>query len=365
MEQVERRLSFSGLTIDSDLSFRMQTRPSGTGIAPGAGKHREDFGLSRFTLSPRKSKINKTRPASTQSTTILAGFSNDDDDDDDLFSSPPGTSRHRKVKIRTTTASGSKGIVEGSAGVMYQGKAHEYHPDYRPKPKLPKFKKNANTNQTNDSGDNTSSRADTPDRPQESNPSLPLISKQTRQKTNKVPTPPRSSQPSSPPSPKSRPKRPRPTAKCIFRRVDSSDDSNYPFGGRVGEEEVVKAVAKERPKPKRKQPVKYTQKKFPLLNDPSFCSDQPLRVVSNLSPARPRRSSSEASPVRSYDVKGKGKALTDSEDDAEDHASRAPQPFPLSTGFMESTPKASKRLPEDETHSGGSERKKFKECLPK
>lgn len=371
MEHVERQLSFSALTIDSDPSFRMQTRPSGTGIAPGAGKHRECFGSSGFTLSPRKSKINKARTTSTQPATIPVD-SNEDDDDIGLFSSPPETSRPRGVKMRTTTVSASEGIVGGATGVLYNGKVHEYHPDYPPKQKLPKFNKKNSASQTNHDGDTTSSRADTPDQPQESSPplkGLPPISKQTRQKTEKQPppTPPRSSQPSSPPSPECRPKRPRPRprAKRMLKRVDSDDESDDPLGGRVCEEEVVPAVVKERPKPKKKQPTKYTQKEFPLLNDPSFHSDQPLRVVSNLSPTRSRRSSSETSPVQSHDTKDKGKALAASLDDMEDSAGHAPQPFPLSTSFMDSTPKASKRHPDDETHDGGSERKKFKESSSK
>lgn len=371
MEQVERRLSFSGLTVDSDPYFRMQTRPPGRGIAPGAGKHREDFGSSGFTLSPRKSKIKKTRPASTQSTTVLVDLSGGDDDTD-LFSSPPGTLQPRRTKARTTTASSSKGIVERPAKVTHQGKVHEYHPDYPPKPKLPKFKKNSSTNLTNDDGDGTSSRADTLDQPQESNPPSkdpPPTLKQTHQKTDKEHplAPPRSSQPSPPPSPECRPKRPRPrpTAKRILKRVDSSDDSYNPLGGPADEEEAVPVITKGRPKPRKKQPEKYIQKEFPLLNDPSFHSDQPLRVVSNLSPTSSRRSSSEASPIPSHDAKGKGRALPASEDDTEDHTGHAPQPFPLSTGFMHSTPKASKRHPEDETHGGGSERKKLKESLSK
>lgn len=364
MEQVERRLSFSGLTINSDPSFRMQTRPVGTGIAPGAGKHREDFGSSRFTLSPRKSKINKIRPASTQSTTALVA-SSEDDGDIDLFSSPSGTSRHRKVKIRTMTASGSKGIVEGPAGVNYKGEVHEYHPDYLPKPKLPKFKRTNPTNKTRGIGDNTSSRADISDQPLESNlppKGLPPILKTDNQPP---PTPPRLSLHSSSHSPEIKPKRPRPrpAAKRILKRVDSSDDGIDPFGGGAGEEQVVPAVTKERPKPAKKRPEKHIQQKFPLLNDPSFHSDQPLRVVSNLSPPHSHRSSPETSPACSYDVKGKNKAVAVSTDDMEDHTSHAPQPFPLSTSFMDSTPKASKRYPEDETHSGGSERKKLKESL--
>lgn len=371
MEQVERQLSFSALTIDSDPSFRMQTRPSGTGIAPGAGKHRECFGSSGFTLSPRRSKINKARPASTQSTTFLAD-SSEDDHDIDLFSPSPEVSRPRKVRIRTTTASGSKSIVEGPAGVMYKGEVHEYHPDYLPKPKLPKFNKKNSTNQADGGRDIPSSRSGTSDQPQESNPpskALPPISKHAHQKAheNPPPTPPRSSQPSCSPSPESRPKRPRPrpTAKRILKRVESSDDRNNPFGNRTGEDGVVPTATKERPKPTKKHPEKYIQKEFPLLSDPSFHSDQPLQVVSNLSLTRSRRSSPEASPVRSHDVKGKGKALAASDDDTEDYTGHAPQPFPLSTGFMDSTPKASKRHPEDETHTGGSERKKFKESLSK
>jgi hypothetical protein len=369
MEQVERQLSFSGLTIFSDPSFRMQTRPSGTGIAPGAGKHREYFGSSGFTVTPRKSKTDKARPASTQSTSILVG-SSEDDDDIDLFSSTPGSTRPKKFKIRTTTASGSKTIVEGPTGVTYQGKVHEYHPDYPPKQKLPKFNKKNSTNQTNDGRDIPASRTDTSDQPQKLK-GAPPISKQTRQKTNKGPllTPPRPSHPSPSPSPEIRLKRPRPrpTAKRILKRVDSSDDSHDPLGGPVDEEDVVPVITKERPKPTKKQPEKYTQKKFPLLNDPSFHPDQPLQAVSKLPPTLSRRPSSETPHVRSHDVKGKGKALAVSEDEEEeeDHTGHAPQPFPLSTGFMNSTPKASKRHPEDQTHSGGSERKKLKESLPK
>lgn len=365
MEQVERRLSFSGFTIDSDPSLRMQTRPAGTGIAPGAGKPREDFGSSGFKRSPQKPKLDKMHPASTQSTAILE-HSSEDDGDVDLFDS-----RVRTVKIRTTTASGSRTIVEGPAGAIYKGQIHEYHPDYLPKPKLPTFKKNKSTNQAGDGGDDTSSRTDTPDQPQQSNP--PLIPNRRPQaaKKGKSPTPPpRSSQPSSSPPPKTRPKcpRPRPTVKPpthILRRMDTSDDSDNPVGDHVEEEEVVSTETKERPKPTKKQPGKYTVKAFPLLNDPSFQSDQPLRVVSNLSPSRSHRSPPEASPVRPHDEKGKGKALVVSDDDTEDHTGHAPQPFPLSTNFMHSTPKASKRCPEDETHSEGSERKKLKESFPR
>lgn len=370
MEQVERQLSFSALTIDSDPSFRMQTRPSGTGIVLGAGKPHECFESSRFTLSPRKSKTNKASSASTQSTAALVHPS-EDDDDADLFSSPTGTSRPRKFKPRTTTASSSKEIADMTCGVTYKGKVHEYHPDYPPKPRLPRFKKNNSASKTNDGGDNPSSHVDTPDQPQEPNPpskGLPPIPKQTRQRTNKEPppTPPRS-QPSCSPSPESRPRRPRPrpTAKRILRRVDSSDDIINPVGGHAGEEEIVLAVTKQRPKPTKKQPQKCIQKQFPLLDDPTFRSDQPLRAVSNLSPTPSPQSSSETPLVRSHEVKGKGKASVISEDDMEDDTGHAPQPFPLSTTFMGSTPKASKRHPEDETHSGGSERKKFKESLSK
>lgn len=374
MEQVERRLSFTGLTINSDPSFRMQTRPSGTGIAPGAGKSREDFGSSGFKLSPRKSKLDKMRPASTQSIAIPIN-SSEDDDDIDLFDSPPGTSQPRKTKIRTTTASGSREIVEGSTGVTYKGQVHEYHPDYLPKQKLPNFKKNKSTNQTGDGGDDhTSSRADTPEQPQQSNPPTknpPLIQRQMRQTSDKEipPTPPpRSSQPTSSPPPNTRPKRPRPrpitkTPVRILRRVDSSDDSDNPVRDPAEKEEFVQARTKERPKATKKQPVKQTQRKFPLLDDPAFQSDQPLRVVSNLSPSRSRRHSPEDSPFYSRDMKGTGKAHINSDDDTEDGTGHAPQPFPLSTSFMGSTPKGSKRHPEDETHSGGSERKKLKECL--
>lgn len=124
------------------------------------------------------------------------------------------------------------------------------------------------------------------------------------------------------------------------------------------------------PSPKEERPKatvvqKHTQQKFPLLNDPSFHSNQPLRVVPNLSSTRSRGSSLEASPVHSHDAKGKGKALAVSEDEMEDRGGHAPQPFPLSTTFMDSTPKASKRHPEDESHSGGSERKRLKETLSK
>lgn len=374
MEQVERQFSLTGLTIDSDPSFRMQARPSRTGIAPGAGKPREDFGSSGFKQSPRKSKISKTRPASTQSISLLID-SSEDDDDIDLFGPTPGASRLRTVKARTTTASGSRDIVEKPSGVTYKGKVHEYHPDYPPKSKLPKFKKNKSANQTEDGADNASSCADTTDQPQKSgapskNP--PLVSKQTGQTTNKKPppaSPPRSSQPSSSPPPKARPKPrriPRPTEKPptrILKRVDS-DDSDNPLGDHV-EEEPVPSVIRERPKPVKKQPTKYIPKGFPLLNNPTFQPDQPLRVVSNLSPSRSRRSSPEASPVRSHGAKDKGRDLVVSDGDAEDHAGHAPQPFPLSTSFMGSTPKASKRHPEDETHSGGSERKKLKESLSK
>jgi len=368
MEQLERRLSFTGLTINSDPSLRMETRPARTGIAPGAGKPREDFGSSGFKRSPQKSKVKNTRPASTQSTTILLD-SSEDDDDIDLFNSPI-----RTAKVRTTTASGSRAIVERPTGVTYKGQVHEYHPDYLPKPKLPSFKKNKSKNQAGNGGDDTPF-PDTPDQPQQSNPpskNLPLIPNQKPQaveKGNSPTPPPRSSQPSSSPPPETRPKRPRPrpTVKPptrILRRVDSSDDSGNPVADRIGGEEVVPSGTKERPKATKKQ-QKPTAKAFPLLNDPSFQSDQPLRVVSNLSPSRSRRPSPELSPVLSYDVKGEGKALVVSDDDTEDRSGHAPQPFPLSTSFMNSTPKASKRCPEDQTHSGGSERKRLKESLSK
>jgi hypothetical protein len=148
-----------------------------------------------------------------------------------------------------------------------------------------------------------------------------------------------------------------------LRRVDSSDDSDNPVGDGV-DEEVVPTGTKEHPKPER-QPAKYAPREFPLLNNPSFQSDRPLRVVSNLSTSHSRRSSPEASPVRSHDVKGKDKVVVVSDGDTEDRTGHAPQPFPLSTSFMNYTPKASKRHPEDETHSEGSERKKFKESLSK
>lgn len=365
MEQVERRLSLTGLTIDSDPSLRMQTRPARTGIAPGAGRPREDFGSSGFTRSPQKSRLDKTRPASTQSTAILI-HSSEDDDDIDLFDS-----RARTAKIRTTTASGSR-VIEGTTGVTYKGEVHEYHPDYPPKPKLPSFKKNKPTNQTGDNGGDTSSRADTPDQPQRLNPPsenpppIPNKKRQAADKSNSSTPPPRSSQPSSSSTPVTRPKhlRPRPKVKPptrILKRVDSSDDNDKPIGDRVGEEEVVPTGTKERPKPTKKQPVKPMA--FPLLNDPTFQSAQPLGVASNLSPCRSRRSSPGVSPVCLHDAKGEGRALAVSDDDTEDRTSQAPQPFPLSTSFMNSTPKASKRHPEDETHSGGSERKKLKESL--
>jgi len=367
MEQVERRLSLTGLTIDSDPSLRMQMRPVRTGIAPGAGKPREDLGLSGFSRSPQKHKLNKTSPASTQSTPISI-HSSGDDDDIDLFDS-----RARTAKIRTTTASGSR-VIEGPTGVTYKGEVHEYHPEYLPKPKLPSFKKNKPTNHIGDGGDDTSSRADTPDQPQQSSPPLEISSEipnQERQVIDKgdSPTPPpRSSQPSSTPPPTTRPKRPRPRPKVkpprsILKRVDSSDNSDNPVGDPVEEEEVVPTGTKERPKATKKQPGKYAVMAFPLLNDPSFQSDQPLGVASNLSPCRSRRSSPEVPPVRSRNAKGGGRALAVSDDDTEDRT--APQPFPLSTSFMNSTPKASKRHPEDETHSGGSERKKLKESLSK
>ena len=372
MEQLERRLSFSGLTINSDPSFRMQARPLGTGIAPGAGKHREDFGSSGFTRSPRKSKPNKTCPASTQSTTILVD-SAEDDNNIDLFA-PSEPSRHNKIRIRTTTASGSKEIVEGPAGVVYKGKVLGYHPQYPPKPsKLPKFKKNKSTTPDNDGGDNASLCADTPDQPQESDApqeSLPPVSTQIyRKREKKAPTPPpHSSQPSPSSSPENVPRRlRRPTVKPptrVLTRIYSSDDDDNPVEGRMEEEEAIPTVKKERPKPRKKHPEKYTQQKFPLLNDPTFHSDQPLRVVSNLSPSRSLRSTPEATPIPSHDVEGEDKVVI-SEEDSDGGTGHAPQPFPLSTNFMNSTPKASKRLPEDETHNGGSERKKLKETLSK
>ena len=365
MEQVERRLSLTGLTIDSDPSLRMQARPSRTGIAPGAGRPREDFGSSGFTRSPQKSKFDKTRPASTQSTAILI-HSSEDDDDDDLFDS-----RARTAKIRTTTASGSRAI-EGTTGVTYNGEVHEYHPDYLPKPKLPSFKKNKPTNQTGDGGGDTSSRADTPDQPQRFNPPsenpppIPNKKRQAADKKNSPTPPPRSSQPSSTSPPTTRPKRPRPKAKPptrILRRVDSSGYSDKPVGDRAGEEEVVPTETKERPKPTKKQPGKPMA--FPLLNDPSFQSAQPLGVASDLSPWLSHGSTPGVSPVCLHDAKGEGGTLAVSDDDTEDRTSQALQPFPLSTSFMNSTPKTSKRHPEDETHSGGSERKKLKESLSK
>ena len=374
MEQVERRLSFTGLTINSDPSFRMQTRPSGTGIAPGAGKPREDFGSSGFKLSPRKSKLDKMRPTSTQSIAIPINFS-EDDDDIDLIDLPPGTSQLRKAKVRTATASSSREVVEGSTGVTYKGQVHEYHPDFLPKPKLPSFKKNKSTNQIRDDGDDrTSSRADTPEQPQQSNPppkDPPLIQRQMHQTVDKEipPTPqPRSSQPGSSPPPNTRPKRPRPrpitkTSTRILRRVDSSDDSDNPVRDRAEEDELVQARAKERPKATKKQLAKRIQRKFPLLDDPAFKSDQPLRLVSNLSSPRSRRSSPDDLHIHSCETKGTSKAPVISDDDMEDRTGQAPLPFPLSTSFMGSTPKASKRHPEDETHSGGSERKKLKESL--
>lgn len=360
MEQVERRLSLTGLTIDSDSSLRMQTRPARTGIAPGAGRPREDFGSSGFTRSPQKSRLDKTRPASTQSTAILI-HSSEDDDDIDLFDS-----RARKAKIRTTTASGSR-VIEGTTGVTYKGEVHEYHPDYLPKPKLPSFRKNRPTNQTGDGGGDTSSRADTPDQPQrlsppsENPPPIPNKKHQAADKGNSSTPPPRSSQPSSSSPPMTRPKRLRPRPKVkpptrILERVDSSNDSDKPIEDRVGEEEVVLTETKERPKPTKRQPGKPMM--FPLLNDPTFQSAQPLGIASNLSPCRSPRSSRD-------DAKGEGRTLAVSDDDTEDRTSQAPQPFPLSTSFMNSTPKASKRHPEDETHSGGSERKKLKESLSK
>ena len=364
MEQVERRLSSTGLTINSDPSLRMQARPPRTGIAPGAGKPREDFGSSGFTQSPKKSKPSKTRPASTQSISISIN-SSEDDDNIDLFGPTPGTLRHGTVKTRTTTASGSRDIVEGPTGVTYKGQVHEYHPDYQPKKKLPNFKKNKSTNQIGDGGDDTSSRPDTPDQPQQSKPppkNPHMIAERTRQIANKgtpPASPPRSSQPSSSPPPRLRPK-PRPRTR-ISKKTISSDDSDNPVGDRV--EELVPSGMRERPQPAKKRPAKYIQKVFPLINNPCFKPDQPLRVVSNLSPPRSRQSSPETSPIRSHGLKGKGKVLMVSDDDAE--TGHAPQPFPLSTSFMGSTPKASKRHPEDETHSGGSERKKLKESLSK
>ena len=365
MEQVERQFSLTGLTIDSDPSLRMQARPPRTGIAPGAGKPREDFGSSGFTQSPRKSKPDKTRPASTQSIPISIN-SSEDDDDIDLFDYDSGTSRLRAAKVRTTTASGSRDISEGPAGVTYRGQVHPYHPGYLPKAKLPNFKKNKSKNQTEDGVDGASSRADTPDRLQNPPPkNPPLTPKRTRQIANKgIPpvSPPRSSQPSSSPPPKPRPKprpRPKPVAR-ILKRVDSSDDSNNPVGDRAEGELVPPGTGEDF------QPVKkHIPKAFPLLDDPSFYSDRPLRVVSNLSPSRSRRASPETPHIPSQDVKGKGKTLAFFADEAGDDASHAPQPFPLSTNFMHSTPKASKRQPEDETHGGGSERKKLKESLSK
>ena len=366
MEQLERRLSFTGLTINSDPSLRMEKRPTRTGIAPGAGKPCEDFGSSGFKRSPQKSKVENTRPASTQSTAILLD-SSEDDDGIDLFGSPV-----RTAKIRTTTASGSRAIAKRSTGVTHKGQVHEYHPDYLPKPRLPNFKKNKSTNQARDGGDDTSS-ADTPDQPQRPNPpSKNLQNRKPRavDKGNSPTPPPRSSQPSSSPPPETRPKRPRPrpTVKPptrILRGVDSSDDSGNPVVDRTGGEEVIPSGTKARPKPTKIQ-QKPAAKAFPLLNDPSFQSDQPLRVVSNISPSRSRRSSPELSPALSCDVKGEGKTIVVSDDDAEDRTGHTPQPFPLSTSFMNSTPKAaSKRHPEDEIHSGGSERKRLKESLSK
>ena len=351
MEQLERRLSFTGLTIDSDPSLRMQTRPSKTGIAPGAGKPREDFGLSGFKGSPRKSRIKNMRPASTQSTAILVN-SSEDDDGIDLFGSQP-----RTAKIRTTTASGSKAIVEGPAVVTYKGQVHTYHPDYLPKSKLPDFKKNRSTSRTVDYGDLIPTRASTPDQPQRSNPppkdSTPIPNgpnggRQIADK-GKTPTPsPRSSlHSSSPPKPRSKRPRPRPTVKPstrILRRVDSSDNNDGLVGDRVEEEEVALTEKKERPKATRRPPArKHAVRGHPLLNDPTF--------------------QSEPAPISPHDAKGRDKTLAVSDDDVEDRTGHAPQPFPLSTGFMNSTPKASKRHPEDETHSEGSERKKPKESL--
>jgi hypothetical protein len=151
---------------------------------------------------------------------------------------------------------------------------------------------------------------------------LPLIP--TRQATDKeIPpaSPPRSSQPSSPP-PESRQKRPRPRPTKrpptrTVRRVDSFDDPGNPVGDHVEEEEVVPTETNGSPQPVKPQQTKRTQKEFPLLSDPSFQSGQPLRVVSNLSPSRSLRSSPDASPVRSHNVKGKGKPLAVSDDDTE------------------------------------------------
>ena len=372
MEQFERQLSFAGLTINSDPSLRMQARPSTTGIAPGAGKPREDFGSSGFTQSPRKSKLNKTRPASTQST-IISINSSDDDGDIDFFDLTPEASRQRTAKVRTTTASGSRDITGGPAGVTYKGQVHEYHPDYLPKSKLPNFKKNKPANQTEGDGDNTSSRPDASNpkqkKPAPRNP--PLVPKRTRQTANKeIPpaSPPRSSQPSSSPPPKTRPcPRPRPIAKPptrAIKRVDSSDSSDNPVGDRV-DEDLIPSGAGESAKPVKKGPKKHVARLFPLLNNPSFQPDQPFRVVSNLSSPRSYRPSPEAASAPPYDLKGKDRALAVSDEDAEDPAGHVPQPFPLSTGFMNSTPKAPKRHPEDGTHSGESERKKFKESLSK
>ena len=215
MEQVERQHSFTGLTINSDPSLRMQARPARTGITPGTGKPREDFGSSGFKRSPQKSRLSKTRPASTQSTAVLV-YSSEDEDEIDLFDS-----RVRAAKVRTTTASTSRAIAEGPIGISYKGQVHEYHPDYLPKPKLPSFKKNKSTNQSGDGGDDTSSRAETPDQPQQPNPPLrnpPLTLNQKLQTTERgnSPTPaPRSSQPPSspPPKPRQKPSRPRPKPK--------------------------------------------------------------------------------------------------------------------------------------------------------
>jgi hypothetical protein len=370
MEEVERQLSFTGLAIDSDPSLRMQTRPSRTGITPGAGKPREDFGLSGFKGSPRKSRIKNMRPASTQSTAVLVSSSGDDDDVD-LFGSQP-----RTAKVRTTTAPGSKAIVEGPAVITYKGQVHTYHPDYLPKPKLPDFKKNKSKSRAVD-GDNIPTRADTPEKPQQSNPQpkgststpIPNGGRQTVDEGKPLTPPPRSSLPSPSPPPKTRPKRPRPrpTVKPltrILRRVDSPEDNDGLVGDRVEEGEVVLTEKKERPKATKRPPVrKHAARAHPLLNDPTFQSDQPSRAVLNAVPPRSPRSSPEPSSILPHDTKGKGKVLAVSDDDIEDRTGHVPQPFPLSTGFMNSTPKASKRHPEDETHSEGSERKKLKESL--